>query len=59
MLPDSSETELVSSNEEGSFSSRLCMAVCLYSYFVLKTLGVICYNRCVLSKGHKNYFKDQ
>ena len=39
------------------------MEVHPYSYFrwcgiFLRSLGVICYDRWVLSEGHKNYFKD-
>ena len=40
----------------------LCMEVHPYNYFwwcgYLKSLGVICYDRWVLSVAHKNYFKD-
>ena len=28
-------------------------------WIFLKSLGVICYDRRVLSEGHKNYFKDR
>ena len=71
--PDSKETELGSSNQEafplagkknrvvfsatfahGSASLQLFLVVRIF----LRSLGVICYNRWVLSEGYKNYFKD-
>ena len=38
----------------GSASLQLFPVVWIF----LRTLGVICYDRWVLSEGHKNYFKD-
>ena len=38
----------------GSVSLQLFPVVWIF----LRTLGVICYGRLVLSEGHKNYFKD-
>ena len=50
----------------GSCSAMWCMEVCYYSCFWWIFLrwcgyfwGVICYDRWVLSGGHKNYFKDR
>ena len=42
--PDSKETELGSSDQE--------------VWIFLRSLGVICYDRWVLTEGYKNYFKD-
>ena len=38
----------------GTVSLQLFLVVWIY----LRSLGVICYVRCVLSESHKNYFKD-
>ena len=72
--PYSKETELGRSDLEASLSAckdwhslsaMLCMEVCPYSYFRWcryfrgPSLAVTCYDRCVLSKGYKYYFKDQ
>ena len=37
----------------GSASLQLFLVVGIF----LRSLGVICYDRCILSEGHKNYFK--
>ena len=47
----------------GSFSSMsthrsMFLQLFLVMWIFLRSLGVICYNRWVLSEGHKNYFKD-
>ena len=67
--PDSKDTELGSSNQEaspsGSKNTGIVLVPCSAWRCVptaisgggifLGSLGVICYNRCVLSGGHKNY----
>ena len=66
MLPDSKVTNLVSSNQEGSPSvdknTRVlllsCVWKCVLVWKFLGSVGVIFYNRRVLSEDHKNYFKD-
>ena len=69
--PGSKETELGSSNQEASLSEgkktgvvlvpcscRLCsLQLFLMVWIFLRSLGLICYRRLVLSEGHKNYFK--
>ena len=72
--PYSKETELGRSDLEASpsagkdwdsLSAMLRMEVCPYSYFRWcryfrgPSQSVTCYDRCVLSEGYKNYFKDQ
>ena len=39
----------------GSASLQLFLVVQIF----LRSLGILCYDRWVLSEGHKNYFKDQ
>ena len=72
MQPDSKETELGSSDQEaspsagkyqGSFTAMFAYGSALLQLFLvvqifLRFLGVTCYNRLLLSKGDKNYFKD-
>ena len=72
LLPDSKETELGSSDQEGSPSAgkntgtvlvpcHTCGSVSLQVFSMVwifqGSLGVIFYNIGVLSEGHKNYFK--
>ena len=72
VLPDSKETQLGSSDQEdsplagkntvvvlvscahGSVSLQLFLVVWIFP----RSSGVICYDRCVLFEGHKNYLKD-
>ena len=70
--PDSKDTKLESSNQEASLSAGkntevvlgLCCAWnCVPTsvpvvWIFRRSLYVICYNKWVLSEGHKNYFKD-
>ena len=62
--PDNKEAELGSSNKEASPSegknARVVLVPCsrMVVWIFLRSLGVICYGRWILSEGHKNYFKD-
>ena len=52
MLPP--YTDLSAMFAHGSVSLQLCLVMWIY----LRSLGVSCYDRWVLSEGHKDYFKD-
>ena len=70
--PDSKETELGSSDQEASPSAgknaRIVLVPChawsvslqlfLVVWIFPRSQGVSCYDRSVLSEGHKYYFKD-
>ena len=73
MPPESKETEVGSINQEASLSARkntdvvlvpcshmgsVSLQLFLLVWIFLRSLGVICYDRCVLSEGQKSYFKD-
>ena len=62
VLPDNKETELGSSDREAFPSTgkntRIALVSCCTSVSLLKSLGVFCFNRLVLSEVHKKYFKD-
>ena len=66
VLPDSKETEHESSDQEASPSvgknTGVVLVPCLLFLVVwifLRSLYVICYDRWVLSEGHKNCLKDR